>query len=310
MLSERPWKAEAVLRLLVGVFLCIFAGSLFVLVLYHRPLPVGATIRFYAVVTGALALIGVTLFLLRHEWNLETVLRRLVLTLGAFYLAFLLSLLAQKWGGADSTSPSIAQMVISALSFQGAGLLLVQRFLREHQTDWNTAFGFQINWRHAMLLGVIAACLFLPFGWGLQLGIATALEWASNRLPNLHLRPEEQQAVHTLQMAVTIGSRVALGLITIVLAPVAEEALFRGILYTWLKRAGFPRLALWGTALLFAAVHMNLVSFIPLTLLALLLTLLYERTENLLAPITGHALFNGMNFFILYMFQESWNKMR
>ena len=310
MLSEKPWKAEAVLRLLLGVFLCIYAGSLLALALYHRPFGPGAALRFYGLVLAAIGFIGVTLFLLRHEWKLEDVLRRLVLALAAFYAAFLLGLWAQKVGGPDSVSPSVAQMVISALSFQGAALLLVQRFLWEHHIQWRAAFGLQNNWRQAVLLGLIAACLFLPFGWGLQLGIATGLEWAANRLPGLHLKPEEQQAVHTLQMAVTMGSRVALGLITIVLAPVAEETLFRGILYPWIKRAGFPRLALWGTALLFAAVHMNLVSFVPLSLLALVLTLLYERTGNLLAPITGHALFNGMNFFILYMFQEQWSKMR
>ena len=48
------------------------------------------------------------------------------------------------------------------------------------------------------------------------------------------------------------------------LAPVAEELLFRGILYPAIKQAGFPRLALWGTSLLFAAMHMNLVTFVPL----------------------------------------------
>ncbi len=36
--------------------------------------------------------------------------------------------------------------------------------------------------------------------------------------------------------------------------------------------------------------------FVPLFALALALTWLYERTDNLLAPITAHALFNAANF--------------
>jgi membrane protease YdiL (CAAX protease family) len=144
--------------------------------------------------------------------------------------------------------------------------------------------------------GIILACLFLPLGWGLQ--------WLSAKvmvhLPRLHLKPEEQQAVQTLQLASEWLQRLALGAVTIVLAPVAEEILFRGILYPWIKQAGFPRLALWGSALLFAGVHVNAMTFVPLAVLALALTLLYERTDNLLAPITAHALFNGMNFMILY----------
>jgi membrane protease YdiL (CAAX protease family) len=119
-------------------------------------------------------------------------------------------------------------------------------------------------------------------------------------LPQLQLKPQEQESVQTLQMAVTWLNRLALAVVTIVLAPAAEEMLFRGTLYPTIKQAGYPRLALWGTALLFAAIHLNLVTFVPLTVLALCLTILYERTDNLLAPITAHALFNAMNFIILY----------
>jgi membrane protease YdiL (CAAX protease family) len=146
------------------------------------------------------------------------------------------------------------------------------------------------------MLGIILAGVFLPLGWGLQ--------WLSAKimvqLPRLHLKPEEQQAVQTLQLASAWVARVALGAVTIVLAPVAEEILFRGILYPWIKYAGFPRLALWGSALLFAAVHSNIMTFIPLSVLAVALTFLYEKTDNLLAPITAHAVFNGMNFIALY----------
>ena len=82
--------------------------------------------------------------------------------------------------------------------------------------------------------------------------------------------------------------------------PPAEEMLFRGILYPWVKQRGYPRLALFGTSIAFAAIHMNLSIFISLTLLALVLVWLYERTRNLLAPITAHACFNAVNFAILY----------
>jgi len=54
--------------------------------------------------------------------------------------------------------------------------------------------------------------------------------------------------------------------------------------------------------------HMNLITFVPLTILALVLTALYERTGNLLAPIATHALFNGMNFTLLYWLQEQASK--
>jgi hypothetical protein len=77
------------------------------------------------------------------------------------------------------------------------------------------------------------------------------------------------------------------GVVAIVVAPVVEEILFRGILYPAIKELGRPRLALWGTAILFALSHENAMSLLPLTFLALVLTWLYERTDNLLAPIAA-----------------------
>jgi membrane protease YdiL (CAAX protease family) len=50
---------------------------------------------------------------------------------------------------------------------------------------------------------------------------------------------------------------------------------------------------------------MNVVTFVPLAMLALVLTMLYERTDNLLAPITAHVLFNALNFATLLVLQQT-----
>ena len=85
----------------------------------------------------------------------------------------------------------------------------------------------------------------------------------------------------------------------VVVAPIAEEILFRGILYPAIKQIGYPRLAAIGTALLFALFHVNLLTFASLTVVALGLIALYEFTDNLLAPITAHAVFNASNLIML-----------
>jgi membrane protease YdiL (CAAX protease family) len=91
----------------------------------------------------------------------------------------------------------------------------------------------------------------------------------------------------------------------VVLAPVVEEMLFRGILYPVIKELGYPRFALWSTSLVFGLVHANFMTFLPLTFLALLLVMLYEATDNLLAPILVHSLFNAVNFFLLVFGREA-----
>jgi membrane protease YdiL (CAAX protease family) len=54
-------------------------------------------------------------------------------------------------------------------------------------------------------------------------------------------------------------------------------------------------------SLLFALIHLNLAALFPLFVLALAFTWLYEHTDNLLAPIVAHALFNAANLAQVYL---------
>lgn len=235
MLSDRNWKLESVLRLLLGVFLCLCVGGL---------------------------LVG----LVR--------------------------------GPADPKAvPSVARIVISALTFQGAVLVLTWRFLREQQSNWVQGFGLNGAWFNAIKLGVLAIGVFLPLGWGLQFISIQAMKAGG-------FEPAEQLALLALRNSGSAGQLIAMGLVTILLAPVAEEILFRGVLYPAARQYGFPRAALWGSSLLFATIHFNVAAFGSLLLLALLLVWLYERTGNLLAPIAAHVTFNAVNFALFFVLKD------
>lgn len=301
MLSPKPWKTLTVVRLIAAVWFSVLIGSLLMEGVQYHPAKPQAT-RFYICLSGAFICLLASLLLVLIPWTLERFLQRVIALLILFYPGFFLAVFVARHAGPSGSS--VLQMLAGVLSFQGAALVWVALFLRQEKLGWREAFGFNQCWSRAVLYGVLTACLFMPVGWTLQLGSAKTVEWAGKQVPRLGLKPEQQQAVQTLQMAANWQNRLALGLVTILLVPFAEELLFRGILYPWIKQVGFPRLALWGNALLFAAMHMNLVTFLPLTVLALVLTTLYERTENLLTPITAHALFNGMNFVLLYWLQE------
>ena len=97
---------------------------------------------------------------------------------------------------------------------------------------------------------------------------------------------------------------IYLGIFAVVLAPVAEEFIFRGVLFPFVKQLGWPKLAWFGVSLLFALVHGSVTIFIPLFVLALALTWLYEKTGNLLAPIVVHGLFNAENLVLLIVVRE------
>ena len=230
--------------------------------------------------------------LAEKPWKLEALLRLfggvlICLFIGAA-LAGILRIVFEAGG-----EHSAWRIVTAALSFQGATLVLVHLFLRQHGMRWSDAFGFANQWQRALLFGVLVTALFLPVGWGLQ--------WASAEfMTRVDVEPVEQQAVQTLRSTESWLSRAVLAVVAIGLAPLAEEVLFRGILYPAVKQAGFRRLALWGTSVLFAVIHGNLATLLPLLVLSVALTLLYEKANNLLAPIVAHALFNAINFLRLY----------
>jgi len=303
MLSAKPWKADALIRLMLSVIICIYAGSVVGSILRYGGAGAKVSSRlFYPLAALALIGLGGTLVLVHKPWRLETIRLRLVLLLICAYGGLFLGAWAQHYAGTGAQDASIGHMILATLSFQGASLILIARFLRDQRVSWAEGFGLTNHRRQALLLGLLAAVIFLPLGWALQQVSALAM----THLPFWHGEPQEQLPVHALRISVSWGGRLALGAVAILLAPVAEEMLFRGILYPAIKQAGFPRLALWGTSLLFAAVHMNAVTFLPLAVLALLLTGLYEWTNNLLASIAAHVLFNTLNFAALLLIQRYW----
>lgn len=103
------------------------------------------------------------------------------------------------------------------------------------------------------------------------------------------------------------GWKERLSLITmaVIIAPCAEEFLFRGYLYGVARRflGRWPAILL--TSLFFAAAHLHLPSMLGLFLLAIILCLVYERTGSLWANICIHATFNTLSILaLLFLFKE------
>ncbi len=234
MLSPKPWRIEAVIQLVAGVFVCLSVG---------------------------------------------------VVTVG---------LLRQAGVAAFKSPDSFANILVATLSFQGAAWILIFFFLKLQNVDWRDAFGFRnTNLRKALLLAAGALALSLPVVLGLQHCSVLALE-------KIGWPPEDQRAVEVFAHAKSWWLRGYLAFFAAVLAPVAEEFIFRGVLFPFVKQLGWPRLAWLGVSFLFALIHLNAPTFVPLFVLALVFTWLYEKTGCLLAPIAAHSLFNTVNLVILF----------
>ena len=184
--------------------------------------------------------------------------------------------------------------LVGVFTFHGVGLVLVDVFLRQHKVRWIEAFGFnEPRLGRTIFMALSVGMLTIPIAW--------SLSTLSSRILELFKMPvEPQQAIQILQRAQGDSTTLLYhGIAAIFIAPFVEELVFRGILYPAIKQHGYHKLALWGTSIFFAVIHGSLVIFVPLVVLAIFLTFLYETTNNLLAPILTHSFFNAVNYFYL-----------
>lgn len=88
-------------------------------------------------------------------------------------------------------------------------------------------------------------------------------------------------------------------------APIAEEFIFRGYLYGVMRHflGRIPGIVI--SSILFAAMHLHLPSMPGLTVLAVTLCLLYERTGSLWSNIIVHATFNTISIVMLLIFKDA-----
>lgn len=88
------------------------------------------------------------------------------------------------------------------------------------------------------------------------------------------------------------GSILILFLISVIVAPIVEEYVFRMIIFSFIEKIFGVLPALILTSFIFAVLHGGLVQLVPLFLLALVLQLLYMRYKSLYPSIFLHMLHN------------------
>jgi hypothetical protein len=171
-------------------------------------------------------------------------------------------------------------------------------FLKLYNRKFGSIGLHRPRWRDP-LYGLIAVPFYL-IAYALMVGIV------SHFVHGLNVNEQQQIGFNNVH---GIAELVMTAISLCILPPLAEEIMVRGFLYTSLKK-GMPQLAaVVVTSVLFASAHLPeggaagplWIAALDTFILSLFLIYLREKTKNLWASMTLHALKNGIAFYALFL---------
>jgi hypothetical protein len=179
---------------------------------------------------------------------------------------------------------------VADTAVQDVGFVLVAIFFA--QLGGRTVAAWQFGLRPTQFWRALGTTAAIGFGFLLSLVVWNAL-----------VHPPTEKVLEQ------IGTGVFSAALTCVLAPICEEFLFRGFIFTALRnwRGTLPAAVI--TALLFGAVHVGsapALDLVPLAGLGFALCLLYRRTGSLYPCIVVHSVNNSVAFGTLAKWSWEW----
>ncbi len=183
---------------------------------------------------------------------------------------------------ANGSAAESIQLALFALTPYAVTLAVIYWLMRRHGYSWAQGLGLR---RTSVLRGVAAAA------WVAVLGRIFASLWTGSMIA-AGLEPPANLDVMSWFPTDPLGITLLI-VLSVVVAPVVEEMVYRGMLFPSLRlRIGLtPAIIVSGLA--FGIAHVSLVwLLVPMTVFGALLAIAFERTRSLEVAILGHALFN------------------
>jgi membrane protease YdiL (CAAX protease family) len=144
---------------------------------------------------------------------------------------------------------------------------------------------------HIRKIPLLRAPWYVVFGVALQ----PVTNLLLNFLPTSLLMDFEEQNA----LADAAGPLAMEILNVVILTPIVEELIFRGLAFTRLRRGMSTALAVLISAAVFGAVHGHPVSFLYASVLGVVLAwIMRKNNDSVIAPILCHAGFNGGNYLL------------
>lgn len=158
-----------------------------------------------------------------------------------------------------------------------------------------------ISWRVVGLAALVMVCAIPGINLLADLNNRIVLPECLCSLEQFFRQMEEEAALLTkrfMQADNVWVMMINMGLMA-VLPALAEEMSFRGILQQLL--GGRRHVAIWLTAVIFSAIHMQFYGFVPRMLMGALFGYVFVWTGSLWVPIVMHFVNNGMAVLVYYI---------
>lgn len=193
-------------------------------------------------------------------------------------------------GAALAATVSTERLVLaigSSIGFWIGILVAVTRV-----TGWRDLLGswakrVKVRWLIGAAMAGVTLQLLMP-----------VLYWPVLRLTNTDAEDLERPARELLDASNGTVAMVMLFLIVVVGAPLFEELCYRGLVYAGLSGHG-RTVAVVGSAVLFAAMHLQPLQFVGLVLFGLLAGWLRDASGSIWPSVGAHAAFNAVTLVLL-----------
>jgi len=193
--------------------------------------------------------------------------------------------------GPAGNSTATLILVLAMLAIQAIVVLVAVRavILRRHGLSWRDLGLRRVssNWYSR---AVLLAIMLVP--------VAVLINAWLGRLAGAPI--ENPQLYAVAPIGFSWGAFAAMSVMAGVVAPLAEEIAFRGLVFAWLRvRVGVLPGALL-SAVAFASLH-GVPALIPaLTVIGFALALIYQRSGSLWPAVIAHGVFNTIMIAMLY----------
>ena len=205
----------------------------------------------------------------------------------------------------DYSIPRLVNALKFLQLFTSVGLFIVPPLLFAYFTGFQLQLSQKIN-RQTVLLAIAIMLIANPF-------VAYLMQWNQSLvLPDFletvqrWMEVSEQKAMQLTEAFLAMNSMgdLFINLFLIALIPaIGEELLFRGVLQQlFAKWTGKIHLAIFISAFLFSAIHMQFFGFLPRLVLGLILGYMFYWSKNLWLPILAHFTNNALAILFAYHF--------